>query len=89
MGILDRFLDVGASMDGITPLLSLSGQAAGATRIVNVPADLAYDIEAALQADGFAVLRPAFTDDRFIFDVPRTQYDLVLQLLRRFGLEFE
>ena len=89
MDILDSFLEVGSYGDFITPALSLAGQALGQTHIVNVPLDLMVEVEIALKDERFTIMRPVINGDVFIFDVPMTQYKLVLQLLRReFGLEY-
>lgn len=88
MHILDTMLEVGGYGDLITPALSLAGQALGQTHMIGVPLDLMVEVEIALKDDGFTMYRPVINGDVFVFDVPMTQYKLVLDMLRReFGLE--
>jgi len=89
MDILDNVLEVGSYGDFVTPALSLAGQALGQTHMIGVPLDLMVEVEITLKDEGFTMFRPAINGDVFIFDVPMTQYDLVLATLRReFGLEY-
>lgn len=88
MDILDTFLDAGASMDGITPALSLARKALGQTQPVSVPLSYMVDVELVMKQNGFRLLYPAIdrADELFCFDVPRAHWPHVRALLgREFG----
>ena len=88
MGLLDDFLEVGGTADGITPTLSFAGAALGWSKQLTVPLDLAFDVDFFLQSHGFQTFNSLIVGDMYCFDVARVHYKMVLQLLcQEFELE--
>jgi hypothetical protein len=86
---LDRILSAGSSMDGFTPLLSMTGGALGWWRHFIVPRAVYADVHALLQQKRLPMRNVMIVDDVVCFDIDAGSAPLVALLLRQqFGIEF-
>ena len=85
----DKILDIGASMDWFTPLLSMTGGALGWWRHFAIPKELYPDIHALLRDKRITMRNWQHIDGVCTFDIDAGSAPLVALLLRQhFGVEF-
>ena len=91
--MIDKFLEIGSSMDGLTPLAAfVQDLLQGSSFQINVPADCGYSaaqIENELRQKGVTVWGVMVVEQTITLSVRQTQAEYALYWLNRWGVPLE